>query len=320
MRSSPRLRLRHFAASPEDSAGYSAWIERPWPNIGTLYRTIPHEPFKASAVTLLLRDVIVHRADFTAQRWIRDAGLIAANDPGSLNVAMTLAGRAAGVMGDRPFRTGPGSVHFVDLSQPSSHDSSTSRTILLSVARPLAAANGLDVAALHGVVVRSAAGAALIAYLDRLIQAADAYCEEDIPLLSRAILDLVVLAVRTAEPESAQTVRRAAAGQAARELIDAHLGSPTLTIARLCRELDLSRTSLHRLFEDDGGVQAYIRNRRLEAVHHALSQPGNDDPLHLLAERFGFSDASHLSRTFRARFGVTPGTYRRQLIGLSLIH
>ncbi|WP_066823532.1 helix-turn-helix domain-containing protein [Sphingomonas mali] len=316
MRSTPRLRLRHFTTTP-GATSHAAWVERPWPSIGALYRTTPREPFAASAVSLLLGDVIVHRADFTAQHWVRDADLIAANDPGTLNVAITLAGRAAGVMGDRPFRTGPGSVHFVDLSQTSRHDSSASRTILLAVSRRLAIDSGLDVAALHGVVVRSAAGAALIAYLERLLQTVDSYCEEDAPLLSRAILDLLVLTERTAEPESAQAVRRAAAAQAARTLIDAHLGSGNLTVTHLCRDLDLSRTSLHRLFDDDGGVRAYIRNRRLEAVHHALTRPGSDDAIQDLADRFGFSDAAHLSRAFRARYGISPSVYRRQLMGLA---
>lgn len=318
MRSSQRLRIRHFTADP-GATSHSAWVERPWPSIGTLYRTTPHEPFAASAISLLLGELIVHRADFTAQRWVRDPDLIAANDPGGMTVAMTLAGSAAGVMGDRPFRTGPGSVHFVDLSQPSQHDSSASRTILLSVTRAAASECGITVAALHGVVVRSAAGAALIAYLDRLLDTAHAYCEEDIPLLARAILDLLVLTVRTAEPESAPAVRRAAASHAARALIDAHLGSANLTIKHLCRDLDLSRTSLHRLFEDEGGVQAYIRNRRLEAVHQALTRHDSEDAIQDLADRYGFSDASHLSRVFRARYGVSPGTYRRQLTGLTAI-
>jgi AraC-like DNA-binding protein len=304
MRSSQRLRLRHFTADP-GATSHGAWAERPWPSIGALYRTTPHEPFAASAVSLLLGDIIVHRADFTAQRWIRDADLIAANDPGGMTVAMTLAGRAAGVMGDRPFRTGPG------------HESSASRTILLSVTRTAAMECGIDVAALHGVVVRSAAGAALIAYLERLLDTAQAYCDEDIPLLVRAILDLLVLTVRTAEPESAPAVRRAAASHAARALIDVHLGSANLNIVRLCRDLDISRTSLHRLFEDEGGVRAYIRNRRLEAVHQALTQPGSDEPIQDLADRYGFSDAAHLSRAFRERYSVAPNAYRRQLIGLT---
>ena len=139
-------------------------------------------------------------------------------------------------------------------------------------------------------------------------------------MISRfGLLDLLVLTVRTAEPESAPAVRRAAASHAARALIDAHLGSGNLTIKHLCRDLGLSRTSLHRLFEDEGGIQAYIRNRRLEAVHQALTRHDSEDAIQDLADRYGFSDASHLSRVFRARYGVSPSTYRRQLTGLTAI-
>ena len=88
MRSSPRLRLRHFKAD-SGATSHSAWVERPWPSIGTLYRTTPHEPFAASAVSLLLGDLIVHRADFTAQRWVRDAQLIAATRGEPIRASIT---------------------------------------------------------------------------------------------------------------------------------------------------------------------------------------------------------------------------------------
>ena len=38
MRSTPRLRLRHFTATP-GATSHAAWVERPWPSIGALYRT-----------------------------------------------------------------------------------------------------------------------------------------------------------------------------------------------------------------------------------------------------------------------------------------
>ena len=53
-------------------------------------------------------------------------------------------------------------------------------------------------------------------------------------------------------------------------------------------------------------MQAYIRGRRLEAVRLALADPAAREPIYTLAERFGFSDAAHLSRLFRARYGLTP--------------
>ena len=83
-------------------------------------------------------------------------------------------------------------------------------------------------------------------------------------------------------------------------------------MANLCRRLGLSRSSLHRLFEQEGGVQAFIRERRLEAARLALGDPANREPIYAIAERLGFSDAAHLSRLFRERFGQSPSDFRMQ--------
>ena len=96
----------------------------------------------------------------------------------------------------------------------------------------------------------------------------------------------------------------------ARKEVQAHLGSPALTVANLCRKLGVSRSTLHRLFEEGGGVQAYIRDMRLEAARQALLNPENPERIGDLAERLGFSDAAHLSRLFKARFGETPSDCR----------
>jgi AraC-like DNA-binding protein len=100
---------------------------------------------------------------------------------------------------------------------------------------------------------------------------------------------------------------------AARAVIDGELGSTGLNATRLCQLLGVSRSTLHRLFEVDGGVQAYVRSRRLEAVRSVLADGGANEPLHLLAERFGFSDSAHLSRLFRSRFEMTPTEFRGRI-------
>ena len=96
-----------------------------------------------------------------------------------------------------------------------------------------------------------------------------------------------------------------------RREIEAQLGLPDLGVASLCQRLGLSRSALYRLFEGDGGVEAYIRRRRLEQVRHALIDPTNSDRVGDLAYRWGFSDASHLTRLFREAYGVTPSAVRR---------
>jgi AraC-like DNA-binding protein len=64
------------------------------------------------------------------------------------------------------------------------------------------------------------------------------------------------------------------------------------------------------LFAQEGGAQAYIRERRLQAALRALQAQGHREPIGLIAERLGFSDGAHMSRLFRARFGITPSDAR----------
>jgi AraC-like DNA-binding protein len=54
-----------------------------------------------------------------------------------------------------------------------------------------------------------------------------------------------------------------------------------------------------------------VRNRRLEFVRDALRNPAM--PISCIAIKAGFADQSHLTRLFRARFGVTPAEYRRTI-------
>ena len=98
----------------------------------------------------------------------------------------------------------------------------------------------------------------------------------------------------------------------AERLITASLKEADLAIAFLCRELGMPRTTLCRLFEQDGGVRAYILARRLEAVREALLAGPEDIGLKDLAQIWRFSDASHLSRRFKQRYGWPPMQYRER--------
>ena len=70
---------------------------------------------------------------------------------------------------------------------------------------------------------------------------------------------------------------------------------------------------LAELFRKHFGVSLgeWVRNRRLEFARAALRS--TDTPIAAIAFQAGFADQSHLTRLFLARFGVTPGEYRRRL-------
>ena len=59
----------------------------------------------------------------------------------------------------------------------------------------------------------------------------------------------------------------------------------------------------------------FALRRRLEQAAAELRQ--TVDPVKAIAQRWGFTDASHLHRLFQAHYGSTPANYRRRLRGLS---
>ena len=304
------LSVQHYSTTHLPAADrHEAWVNRHWPSLAPIFRTAPLEPFDTRSETLRLGDLSIVFATITAQRWTRDRSMLRSGDPDALLVAITASGQAQGVMGERGFRTASGSVQLTDTTQPSSHESTASRTILISVPRPIATARGFDPMALHGRVLPSIAATMLGPHVLGLRAAAPELTEADGEVAATTFLDMLGLAITTSE-RRAQPAARGAASALARAAIESNLGEPSLTIAGLCRQLGISRTSLHRLFDDEGGVQAYIRGRRLEAVRRSLLDPQCREPVYAIAERLGFSDAAHLSRLFRARYGQSPSEFR----------
>lgn len=99
-------------------------------------------------------------------------------------------------------------------------------------------------------------------------------------------------------------------GKSVRRYIDVHLSDP-LTPAELTTIFRISRTYLYRLFAEDGGVMAYITERRLRLALRMLTQPSYaGQSIGAIGFNCGFSSESYFSRSFRSRFGVTPSEAR----------
>ncbi|MDG2535861.1 AraC family transcriptional regulator [Sphingomonas sp. HITSZ_GF] len=276
-----------------------------------LFETQPLEEFRVSSELVRLGEIGFLYTDIASQRWKRDKRLV---DEGqdALALVINLDGKAAGVAGANDFLQMPGSAVITDQSQTSLHDSAGGRSIGFSVPRRMAIEAGLDVASLHGVVLNPAEVSMLASHLLQVREALPRFSEEDAPRLGQTMLDLLVLTLKGAQRTDAPGFREDPATLVlrARQEIHEHLGSPGLTIANLCRKLGVSRSTLHRVFEDRGGVQAYIRDLRLDAARQTLLNPDSGERIGDIAERLGFSDAAHLSRLFKARFGETPSDCR----------
>ncbi|AOF93110.1 helix-turn-helix domain-containing protein [Sinorhizobium sp. RAC02] len=92
----------------------------------------------------------------------------------------------------------------------------------------------------------------------------------------------------------------------ANKLIAAQLTDRDLSPERLCRDLNVSRSRLYRIFEPTGGISNYIRRQRLLRTRDVLADDTDRRSISAIAEEWGFMDASTYSRTFRREFNMTP--------------
>lgn len=84
-------------------------------------------------------------------------------------------------------------------------------------------------------------------------------------------------------------------------------------LADVAQVVGVHPVHLSRVFRDyyNMSVGDYVRRLRLDWVTQQLTC--SDDTLAHLAQTAGFSDQSHLTRTFKRYKGLTPGQYRREI-------
>lgn len=100
--------------------------------------------------------------------------------------------------------------------------------------------------------------------------------------------------------------------EASTGLLRAKIAEPW-TLARLAREVHLSRSQIARLFSASLGVSpmAYLRELRAQRMAHLLRW--SDLSVANAARAVGWSGPNYASRCFRNRWGVSPTQYRRRM-------
>lgn len=88
----------------------------------------------------------------------------------------------------------------------------------------------------------------------------------------------------------------------------ANLGDPSLSPAKVAAHFRISLRTLHLRFATTGqSFGRWLLENRLEQCRYALRDPAQRGlGISEIAYRHGFSDLSHFSKAFRARFGQSP--------------
>jgi AraC-like DNA-binding protein len=120
-------------------------------------------------------------------------------------------------------------------------------------------------------------------------------------------LSLLDLAGRASAPTQREALR-----ERIKQHVMRHLGDPSLSVDRIALALGTSRRQLYNAFsEEPDGIAGFVLARRIEACRAAFADAQlASRSITEIALAFGFSDAAHFSRVFRAHTGVSPSGYR----------
>lgn len=95
-----------------------------------------------------------------------------------------------------------------------------------------------------------------------------------------------------------------------RDFIEQNLLDPNLTPVSVARAAGISREKLYRLFRNESTtIAAFIRQARVEEAARRLRNRDRSS-VAALARQTGFGGPDHLTRVFRATFGMSPSAYR----------
>ncbi|SCL47742.1 transcriptional regulator, AraC family [Micromonospora citrea] len=158
-------------------------------------------------------------------------------------------------------------------------------------------------------------GALLAQHLHHITRYPEQFPAAHGPKLAEITLSLVSMTLATwldAEDRLPGEVRRQALLSQVRAFVERHLADPELGPQAVADAHHVSLRTLHRLFAaEEETVAGLIRRRRLDRCRRDLGDPLlRHHPVARVARRWGFTDAAHFSRAFRAAYGTGPQAYR----------
>lgn len=236
--------------------------------------------------------------------------------PDDINVMMLLDGAASITADGNVFEVKGGDVLFQAAGRPSScHAVTACRMVVLRL--PFGRFRGGQGDKFDD--VRAAAAHAASPLRDAAWQ----HVQHVLPALASSTVQTVMhaeqafislLAALHAQTRQRPAVRPANRGEQLALALDAMATDPGLTVAAVGAALGLSSRRVHALLAERGEkFGTLLLARRLALAHAALRLPQNADVgVAQVGYRAGFNSASHFSRAFRDRYGMSPLAFRQQ--------
>ncbi|MGK9200622.1 helix-turn-helix domain-containing protein [Sinorhizobium meliloti] len=268
--------------------------------------------FDATAEAFQLGDIVVAEAHLGRQRYVRSPGRVRRDGMDHFVLNLYRKGGWSAQTPQGEFEGAAGQVCVIDLSCELITDEPDCSLVALFVPRSLLEERLPNLGALHGSAPSGPYAVLLAEYLDMLARRLPTLSAGGETALSQATCEMLAACispslenVAVARPGLELVLRRRA-----KRFIEARLHSAELNADAICNAVGVSRRTLYRLFDQEGGVLRYIQSRRLERIRSALADPSETRRISEVAAEFGFLRSDHFARVFKHKYGQSPRDMR----------
>ncbi|QKV93079.1 helix-turn-helix domain-containing protein [Streptomyces sp. NA02950] len=279
-------------------------------------RPVSKGPFQGIAARGSVGSVQLNSISAGPLRVRRTARLCAQYEEDYYKVALQISGTSVVEQGGAQTALGPGDIAICDAARPYSFTYvGDFRTVILLLPRPLLPLRPEAVSEVtaHRISTDEGVGAVVAPFLQSLGEqdrdfvgpAAHSLMDGTVSLLTALVMERL----DRAAPHDAMMLR-------IRAYIEHRLADPELSPDTIAEAHGISRRYLFKLFAAEGTtVAGWIRTRRLEHCARDLANSdAADQPIGMVATRWGLLDHRHFSRVFKSVYGETPREFRRRAL------
>jgi AraC-like DNA-binding protein len=285
---------------------------------------VSRKPFRGELAAWTLGELLITHVHADPHLASRTPRMIAASDEDYFKVSLQVRGRCRMTQDGREAVLQPGDIAIYDCSRPytMSFDGPFEMSCLIFPHSRLQLPPVAVTEVLATCVPGNESTVSLMApFLRRLVNSLEHAQEEMNRRRADSVLDMLaaMVAQRTGKPATDPAVTRRSLLFGIYDWIDKNLDMPGLCPETIARASHISVRYLHKLFQDEGtSVARWVRECRLEKCRRDLEDPTlAEREVIAIARRWGFDDAAHFNKIFKATYGMPPGQYR-QLADLSL--
>lgn len=279
------------------------------------------DPFWGRLRSVDFDDAHVHEVTASQHMVERTESLVAVSDERFYKASLQVSGTGLLIQDGREALLQPGDLAIYDTARPYSliFEQDMRMLVLMFPREQLGLPpDMMRQLTAHRFSSTDGLGAMIIPFLQNVSQNLDRVGGATGPRLVHTAIDLITTMFANeldleADPRDSHQLLM----QQVRHYIETNLGSPELSPTQIAAAHFISTRHLHGLFREKGTtVSTWIRERRLENCRRDLIEPLN---AHLsvgaIAARWGFVEAAHFSRVFKAAYEMSPSELRARSLG-----